>query len=213
MIDITNYARFIELKKFSMITESINEATEDRLAQLKSGKVGGKFASYWKVVEDSIVKQVNAGALSGQAKVDYAAGGTMITVNWTVDPTSGKVTMTDASKPTATTAVTANPKLDPIVDKFGEAVCGMSEDEDAIYAVFRDDIKTDAYLQAFIKYWDSKKYIISNSSWAYTKTNTQKATDGAGYTSTVAQVLHKYLNTAELNAVNGYISAYSKFRF
>lgn len=167
MIDISNYARSLELKKFSMITESVevDEAAQDRLAQLKSGKAGGPYAGHWKVAEDSIVKQVNSGKLTGQATVNYSTGGTMITVNWTVDPNTGKVAMTDASKPTAGAGST-NPKLDKLAETIAMALYKdtFTENEPLVIKTLVDNIKSEQQMQQFINYWKSLRITSTRGS-------------------------------------------------
>lgn len=106
-MNISNYARSLELSKYNKINESaILEADANptkALEQIKSGKTGGAYADQWKQVQDAVVAGHEADQTAGKVMVKHTNGTDMVTVNWKI--TNGKV---DLSVDAASGAATGN---------------------------------------------------------------------------------------------------------
>lgn len=104
-MNISNYARSLELSKYNKINESaILEADANptkALEQIKSGKTGGAYADQWKQVQDAVVAGHEADQTAGKVMVKHTNGTDMVTVNWKI--TNGKVDLSvDAASGAAT---------------------------------------------------------------------------------------------------------------
>ena len=164
-MNILNYARQLELINYSNVNENtLNEADanpETALAQVKSGKTNPQFAAQWKQLTDAITVDIDNGKTEGSVLVKHDAnlgGKDMVTVNWKLEYST--VNLSVATTATATTpVVSANDKVKNAALTLFKALVGskLSEDEDAVYNVFRDIIKTDADFKSLLEYWKSQK--------------------------------------------------------
>jgi len=230
MINISNYARQLELKKFSKINEQLviekapvqpdtqqvvaPEFSFDLFIASKPGS-GGQyemyFANIWKQIAEYIVGFVDKKQYSGTIEFDE----TLVVINWKVDTTPenlGKVTLMSGTKKGA------NTKFDQWADKLGTALAnGMNEDEDAVYSLFRDDIKTEADFNGFKQYWDSQGFeypkrgvgALYGRQWDSVKKN--KSGSQAEHTS-LDQWINRYFSTREKTHLNSLLS-YTNYRF
>lgn len=208
---ISNYARNLELNKYSTINESsIFEADSDSakaLDQVKSGKAGGTYANQWSQVEKAVVSAYEAGQTTGTLMVKHDNGTDMVNVSWKI--TDGKVELSSVSKPEEAKA--ASQKIKDAAQKIWVALEGsmLGEEEEDVYAVLRDEIKTEADLQSLLNYWKSLKIpFIALGDTRYDRTSLEKtaAKFSKGTPNQINQTLDFWLkglfNKAELNKVN-----------
>jgi len=229
-MNILNYARQLELINYSNVNEDIlNEADADpskALEQVKSGKTAGSaYAPQWKQLTDSISTGIDAKKTAGSIiiKHDASAGGKdMVTVNWKFE--NGKVTLSVGAASTAT-AGPATQAIKDAAQKIWIALEGssMTEDEEAVYAVFRDDIKTDADLQSLLAYWKSLKIpFVKGGMTNYDRTSLEKTSQVPQFKNDtnldkwnypLEYWLGNLFNASEINKVNDYLRVYSETRF
>jgi hypothetical protein len=113
-MNISNYARSLELSNYNKINESaILEADTNptkALEQIKSGKAGGTYADQWKQVQDAVVAGHEADQTTGKVMVKHTNGTDMVNVTWKI--TNGKVDLSvDAASGAATGQAVSIEKL------------------------------------------------------------------------------------------------------
>lgn len=219
-----NYASSLELKKYSAINESATVTAADILADMKAG--GKKFPDAYKKLIDFVGKAVDKGDLSGDVQVLDTASGVTLYAHWAIS--GDTVTLTDTKASNSSGATSAN--IDEAAMKIFFALTKnvFDEDEDAVYAVFRDIIKTDADLNALLDYWKSLKIQY----WSGQTSANYGATSGANTTGwervksahasrnppasapiSLKAWIRNLFNDKEINTLNSVISAYSKYEF
>jgi hypothetical protein len=222
---IANYARLLELTTYKNLNESMVQEADanpaDALAKVKSGMNGGTYKNQWDQLVKEISAKVDSGSTSGffMVKHDASIGGTdMVNVSWAVD-SNGKVTL-NASQ--AGSTVSAPENIKKAADKIFTALAGsaFNEDEEAVYAAFRDNISSDADLTSLFNYWKSQKVPYAEGKrglknfadgrefhkWA--QSNPNRVEFGLDYW------LTKLFNSSELNKLNDYLSQKNiKYRF
>lgn len=221
--DIRNYARNLELKKYAFINEALINEEADALTTLLTGRTGdATMGPSWKTLQTEILGKVNANppVYTGSFDAKSTDGTALVTVQWKVDEATGVVSYTNTATNLTVSgkahggkvpAIQDNPKFAAWADKFGEAMSGMTEDEDAVYALFQE-ITADSDLQGFMKYWDSKKYLEGNDSWTYIKQQAGKS-GGSDANTTIKYWVTHLFSDSEIAKLNSYLSAYSQFRF
>lgn len=219
---IGNYARALELKPYQSLNESLIQEADanpaDALAKVKSGMNGGTYKNQWDQLVKEISTKVDAGTMSGTFMVkhdDSVGGKDMVNVAWSVDA-NGKVTLAVASQNTGSVSDVVKKAAEKIlVALVGSA---FTEDEEAVYAVFRDDIKSDSDLKSLISYWKSQHvpYIPGHGHSFNGFADMQKFYKSSKSTDSNVGLeywLGRLFNAEEINKVNDYISKYSQFRF
>jgi hypothetical protein len=96
-MNISNYARGLELSKYKINESAILEADADpakALEQIKSGKAGGSYAAQWKQVQTAVIAGHEADQTTGTVMVKHDNGSDMTNVNWKI--TNGKVELSVA---------------------------------------------------------------------------------------------------------------------
>lgn len=98
-MNLSNYARSLELAKYQNLNESlIQEADanpEKALQQVQSGKNGGAYKPQWDQLVKAVHTDVDAGKTSGTVMIKHDNGTEMVSVSWSID-TTGKVTLSTA---------------------------------------------------------------------------------------------------------------------
>ena len=101
---LSNYARNLELTKYSTVNEAVVfEADSDpakALEQVKSGKNGGAYANQWNQVQTAVVSGHEAGQTTGTVMVKHDDAKEMVNVTWKI--TNGKVELSVAQAAAAT---------------------------------------------------------------------------------------------------------------
>jgi hypothetical protein len=228
MINLHNYALLAEQKKHGYDTpisesiDTINEAgpdmqTPDGLNKVMGGKTDPNYTAQWnQLVDDIAARKKAAGTYT--VTIIHDNQKPMVTLEYQIG-TDGKPIKTSV-KLASVAAAPASQAIKDAAQKIFNALASslFDENEEAVYAVFRDDIKSDADLKSLIAYWTSQHvpYVPSSGhTWKtfadaqkfYTST---KSTDGSV---TLENWLKRLFNASEINKVNDYISKYSTFRF
>ena len=236
-MNILNYARNLELSKYkneSAILE--NDTTPvQALLLIKSGKDGtGDYAEQWKQVETAAIAGYEAGKTSGSVIVTKG-GSTMVTVNWKITNDEVELSVENKAAKTSTDKEAAKTSTDkeaatstgPVTQAIKDAAqkiwvalegSGYVENEGAVYAVFRDNIKTDADLQSLLSYWKSLKLpsfavsgTIQMDRTSLEKTakyhkNNKEETDPTGGNYSLEAWLNKFFDSNEIEQVNDKLS-------
>ena len=248
-MNILNYARNLELSKYkneSAILE--NDTTPvQALLLIKSGKDGtGDYAEQWKQVETAAIAGYEAGKTSGSVIVTKG-GSTMVTVNWKITndevelsvenkaaktSTDKEAAKTSTDKEAATSTGPVTKSIKDAAQKIWVALVGseFTEEEEDVYAVFRDDIKTDADLQSLLAYWKSLKIdFVRGGRAEYNRTSLEKTSQVPFFKDrditadidvvnlesdfTLEHWLGSLFNASEINEINNHLSHYSSTRF
>lgn len=213
-----NYARLLELQKY----ETINEVDSDQptaFNNVMSGKSGGLYANQWKQLETDIITKIDNGTSFATIMIKHDDGKDMISITWTIDM-NGKATYKYAGSSTGNkdNPALANIKFWTSAGKIYDALAGVSEDEDAVIAVFRDDFKSEPELLNFIKYWDALLLpdiagAMQHYEWSFI---TKQYKNGEIPTTwkplSLKSLIYNYLNSGEIAQLNTVLS-YAKFRF
>lgn len=223
----------LEQVKNGFVSEPINEAADQQndtgLKNVLSGKNGGAYANQWnQLISDYESKKGVAGTYTVMIKHDYKTD--MVKLQYQIGadkkPVKGSIKLaatTDSTTTTATTAQTAvSQSAKDSAQKIWVALEGSlyGEDEESVYAVFRDNITTDADLQSLITYWNSLKIpFIQGGATTYDRGSLQNT--AKTYANSKPNTLNyplqfwltSLLSSAEINKINDYISKYSQFRF
>jgi hypothetical protein len=220
MVNLSTYGRDMELLKFKQILESFqNEelVTEDKLAQLKSGRAGGQYATQWKALETEIVNKVNANVFAGTFAVPQ-----MMNVTWSVDQATGRVSIKDASGVTQVAGGAAG-NIDKAAELLSIALGkDFSENTDSVYKVFQEQIKNKADFDELIAYWDSLHFPRVRGTLLYSRMGTPQNWDKVkatfkAYPPTNNMSLKYWIDnlfSAEEKAkLNSIIKAYTTFQF
>ena len=139
-------------------------------------------------------------------------------------------TSTDKEAATSTGPVTKSIK--DAAQKIWVALVGSeyTEEEEDVYAVFRDDIKTDADLQSLLAYWKSLKIdFVRGGRAEYNRTSLEKTSQVPFFKDrditadidvvnlesdfTLEHWLGSLFNASEINEINNHLSHYSSTRF
>jgi hypothetical protein len=96
----------------------------------------------------------------------------------------------------------------------------FTEDEEAVYAVFRDDIKSDADLQSLLAYWASLKIPFKRGYSYRDWTNIEKSAEQFKVNSkynesecSLQNFINQLFSAPEIGRVNDIIAKYSQFKF
>lgn len=232
-MDYTNYARALELRKFIIVNEAGDPDPVNALNLVLSGKTDAKYKPQWEQLKNHILANADKGD-TGTITIHHDAningGAEMVTVNWAIDKTTGKVTYsvaTNKSAPTAPSDLTnnasnaiKNQRFLELAGKICTALYGFTENEDAVIAVFRDDIKTDADFQSFLKYFSTLPLPLIGGnmgamSWPSIVSGYKSGKPtGRNYYKLEGNdgLIHKYFSPGEIGQLNSVLT-YTKFRF
>ena len=240
-MNILNYARNLELSKYkneSAILE--NDTTPvQALLLIKSGKDGtGDYSEQWKQVETAAIAGYEAGQTAGSVIVTKKDGSPMVTVNWKITndevelSVENKAAKTSTDKEAATSTGPVTKSIKDAAQKIWVALVGSeyTEEEEDVYAVFRDDIKTDADLQSLLAYWKSLKIdFVRGGRAEYNRTSLEKTSQVPFFKDrditadidvvnlesdfTLEHWLGSLFNASEINEINNHLSKYSSTRF
>jgi hypothetical protein len=160
---ITNYARLLELNQYKTVNESvIAEAQANPLDLIKNGR-DGMYANQWNQILNAIKSQIdkNPATTSGTVQVyhdkNVQNGALIATVDW--NESNLEITLSLSQTAGSTPVSNAPQSIKDAAQQIWVALEGSSftEDEDSVYKVFTDLIKTDADLKSLLAYWKSLK--------------------------------------------------------
>jgi hypothetical protein len=146
-MNISNYARGLELSKYKINESAILEADADpakALEQIKSGKAGGSYAAQWKQVQTAVITGHEADLDTGTVMVKHDNGSDMTTVNWKI--IDGKVELSVAAAAT--------------VNKSTDQAKGISFDQ--LNKTYDPKNKFTEFLTALVAY---SKIAVGNTTW------------------------------------------------
>jgi hypothetical protein len=218
MINMSTYARDIELKRFALINESSEMITEDAdpLSGVLAAKSGTgtdqEATTAWNQLKNDVVAKVNANPPVYTGTLNLTVKGVQVPVEWKVAEDTGIVSYTntatkftatgskgapaapaagDQAKPAAPkpAAQPANPaKFDDLTLKLLKAMQDMGTDEEGITDVFTG-IKSQDEFTKFAQYFGSLKM-------GYNTYGAGNVTDFAKFKSEAAN--RKYTNDCSL---------------
>lgn len=186
MINYSNYARSIELLPYISVNEAkIGHASDDSAIgfdKLMGGALtGSAYTTNYNAFVDAISASIDKGDKSGTVEVKHDDGSHFLNVRYTIDYANpndivvnlyrtdytAKAGKAQTASQTATAGKTTGAAVAPSaeIDKAAlylaiALASGVVEDEDAVYRVFTDQIKSDAQLRQLLSYWESLKLYI-----------------------------------------------------
>lgn len=238
MVNYSNYGRALELAKFQQIDEAqIGHASDNSIIgfdKLMGGEKGSPYTSNYNQLVDKIGQAVDKGEKGGTVEILHDDNSHFLTIRYEIDYTdpnqavvslyrSELGTKTGAANSAAgsasgTPTVQANETIKQATNKLLTALAGskFGEDEDAVYSVFKDNVKSDVELKSLLAYWKSQKapYVpASGRSWEKFE-DIRNFYKGLYPESWDLQVWIKNLfSSDEIKKLNDIISKYSTFRF
>lgn len=161
-MNISAYARTIELKKFAAIHENIIYEQAPTQAQVVTdgfttlmnskpwlGNTSKSMIDTWSAIQKLVVTKVNANIFKGDITFpDNPALGNLsnLQINWIVDETTGNVTFANGHS--------TNPKFEEFSRKIIDACIGAGTNEEQIESVFHA-IQNQQEFDEFKKYFDN----------------------------------------------------------
>lgn len=141
MIDHSNYARNIELKRFSAIHENIiqEEETSDKKTHSYADVMDGKpwegktgYEATWEGIIKIITAKVDTKVYEGVIKFQPPI---TMSIKWKVDPANGNVSYEDGAE-------SGLAEDGDYVRKMLIAMAGQGTDEGTLYDIFRDMVQS-----------------------------------------------------------------------
>ena len=246
MINLINYALLAEQKKYGYFNK-INEAydpaknqTAENLKLVLSGATDDAYINQWiqlvKAIERFRKTSNTVDADAERVMIKDNNGNNMVLLVFTLR--GGKLKISDVEVATvddakyfigdtSSTNKEAATSTGPVTQAIKDAAqkiwvalegSGYVENEGAVYAVFRDNIKTDADLQSLLSYWKSLKLpsfsisgTIQMDRTSLEKTakyhkNNRKETDPTGGNYSLEAWLNKFFDSNEIEQVNDKLS-------
>ena len=238
MINLINYALLTEQKKYGYFNK-INETFAQTDANLKlvlSGELDDAYMLQWNQLIKSIkahqqkdgtyIVMIKDNDNADMVALSYTITGNKINIEKDVVVAAqvdvdnfNKTRGTKKTNPTATPGPVTQAIKDA-AQKIWVALEGsaLTENEGAVYAVFRDNIKTDADLQSLLSYWKSLKlpsFAVSGSikmdrtsleKTAEYHKNNKEETDPTGGRYSLEAWLNKFFDSNEIEQVNDKLS-------
>ena len=246
MINLINYALLAEQKKYGYFNK-INEAydpaknqTAENLKLVLSGATDDAYINQWiqlvKAIERFRKTSNTVDADAERIMIKDNNGNNMVLLVFTLR--GGKLKISDVevatvddakyfigdtsstNKKEATSTGPVTQAIKDAAQKIWVALegSGYIENEGAVYAVFRDNIKTDADLQSLLSYWKSLKLpsfavsgTIQMDRTSLEKTakyhkNNKEETDPTGGSYSLEAWLNKFFDSNEIEQVNDKLS-------
>ena len=246
MINLINYALLAEQKKYGYFNK-INEAydpaknqTAENLKLVLSGATDDTYINQWNQLVEAIERfRKTSNTVDADAErvmIKDNNGNNMVLLVFTLR--GGKLKISDVEVATvddakyfigdtSSTNKEAATSTGPVTQAIKDAAqkiwvalegSGYVENEGAVYAVFRDNIKTDADLQSLLSYWKSLKLpsfsisgTIQMDRTSLEKTakyhkNNKEETDPTGGNYSLEAWLNKFFDSNEIEQVNDKLS-------
>jgi hypothetical protein len=243
MINYSNYARTLELRPYTELNEAqVGHASDDSAIgfdKLMGGEKGSPYTSNYNSFVKAIGLAIDKGKKEGVVEVQHDDGSHFLRVRYTIDYTNpnevivnlyrsdykgkaGTQTQTQG-KPTPATGQTSqvSPAIKKAANDLWVALHGsrFNEDEEGVYSVFTNGIKSDADLKTLLSYWQSLKIdFVRGLEFKYQESIEKTAAEyakGAANPQVQSLQVHiqELLRKEEIEKLNSIISKYSTFKF